>query len=78
MRSFEVAERLVKDGVADYISMSRPFIREPALVNRWKTGDRRRALCKSDNLCFAPGVQGRGIYCVTEEQEMAKKSEKIN
>ncbi len=72
MRSFEVAERLVEDGVADYVSMSRPFIREPALVNRWKAGDRRRALCKSDNLCFAPGVQGQGIYCVTEEREMVK------
>jgi 2,4-dienoyl-CoA reductase-like NADH-dependent reductase (Old Yellow Enzyme family) len=69
IRSLEVAERLVEDGVADYLSMSRPFIREPALINRWKAGDRQRALCKSDNLCFGPGVQGQGIYCVTEEQE---------
>ena len=29
IRSFQVAERLVEQGVADYISMSRPFIREP-------------------------------------------------
>src|SRR5208337_1597073 len=72
MRSLEVAERLVEDGVADYISMSRPFIREPDLINRWKSGDRRRALCSSDNLCYAPGMQGQGIYCVTEEREMGK------
>ena len=72
MRSFEVAERLVEDGVADYISMSRPFIREPGLINRWKAGDRRRALCKSDNLCYGPGVQGKGIYCVAEELEKGK------
>jgi len=69
VRSLEVAERLVEDGVADYISMSRPFIREPNLINRWKAGDRRRALCKSDNMCFSPGMQGDGIYCVTEERE---------
>jgi 2,4-dienoyl-CoA reductase-like NADH-dependent reductase (Old Yellow Enzyme family) len=75
MRSLEVAERLVEDGVADYISMSRPFIREPALINRWKAGDRQRALCKSDNLCFGPGMQGKGIYCVTEELEKGKSSE---
>jgi 2,4-dienoyl-CoA reductase-like NADH-dependent reductase (Old Yellow Enzyme family) len=74
MRSFEVAERLVADGVADYISMSRPFIREPALINRWKAGDRGRALCVSDNLCFAPGMQGKGIYCVSEELEKAKRA----
>ena len=69
MRSLEVAEQILEDGVADYISMSRPFIREPELINRWKSGDRRRALCKSDNLCFGPGIQGEGIYCVTEEKE---------
>lgn len=73
-RSLEVAERLVEDGLADYISMSRPFIREPALINRWKAGDRGRALCKSDNLCFGPGVQGKGIYCVSEEIEKGKQS----
>jgi 2,4-dienoyl-CoA reductase-like NADH-dependent reductase (Old Yellow Enzyme family) len=71
MRSLEVAEHLVKDGVADYISMSRPFIREPDLINRWKAGDRGRATCVSDNQCFGPGMKGIGIYCVTEEREMA-------
>ena len=41
IRSFEVAEQLVTEGTADYISMSRPFIREPDLINRWQAGDRR-------------------------------------
>ncbi|MBW2648997.1 MAG: NADH:flavin oxidoreductase, partial [Deltaproteobacteria bacterium] len=61
MRSIEVAEQLVEDGVADYISMSRPLIREPDLINRWKAGDLRKAQCKSDNLCFSPGLEGKGI-----------------
>ena len=72
IRSFEVAERLVDDGMADYISMCRPFIREPDLINRWKTGDHRKAECKSDNLCFKPGLEGKGISCVTREREKAK------
>jgi 2,4-dienoyl-CoA reductase-like NADH-dependent reductase (Old Yellow Enzyme family) len=72
MRSFTVAERLVNDGIADYISMSRPFIREPDLINRWKTGDCRKAACVSDNQCFGPGMKGVGIYCVTEEREKQK------
>ena len=71
-RSFAVAERLVDDGIADYISMSRPFIREPDLINRWKNGDLRKAACLSDNLCFGPGMKGVGIYCVTEEREKRK------
>ncbi len=68
-RSFEVAEQLVEEGSADYISMSRPFIREPDLISRWKAGDRRKAECKSDNLCFMPALEGKGIYCLTRERE---------
>lgn len=69
VRSIEVAKRLVDDGVADYISMSRPFIREPDLINRWKAGDLRKAECKSDNQCFKPGLEGTGIYCVVKTRE---------
>jgi 2,4-dienoyl-CoA reductase-like NADH-dependent reductase (Old Yellow Enzyme family) len=65
LRSLEVAERLVAEGVCDFISMSRPFIREPGLVNRWQSGDRRKAACTSDNLCYGPARSGEGIYCVT-------------
>ncbi len=72
MRSIAVAERLVNEGIADYISMSRPFIREPDLINRWKNGDLRKAACVSDNQCFGPGRKGVGIYCVTEEREKQK------
>jgi len=74
-RSFQVAERLVKDGVADYLSMSRPLIREPDLVNRWKSGDLARAACLSDNMCFGPAQEGHGIYCLTEEKQRARKDD---
>lgn len=69
MRSFQVAECLVEDGVADYISMSRPLIREPNLINRWKSGDRCRSECKSDNMCFRTGIKGNGIYCEMKNNE---------
>jgi 2,4-dienoyl-CoA reductase-like NADH-dependent reductase (Old Yellow Enzyme family) len=70
IRSIEVAEELVRHDVTDYVSMSRPFIREPALIRRWQSGDRRKASCKSDNLCFKPGLRGKGICCVTEKLAM--------
>ena len=69
IRTIETAERLVALEVADYISLCRPLIREPALVKRWKSGDLRPALCVSDSGCFTPGFKGKGVYCVVEERE---------
>lgn len=74
-RSFQVAERLVKENIADYISMSRPLIREPDLINRWKAGDLRKAACVSDNMCYVPARKGKGVYCLTEERVKKKNSE---
>jgi 2,4-dienoyl-CoA reductase-like NADH-dependent reductase (Old Yellow Enzyme family) len=66
IRSYHIAKGLIDGGVADYISMSRPFIREPSLINRWQAGDIRKATCISDNQCFRPARAGEGIYCVNE------------
>ena len=68
-RSYQVAERLINEGVADYISLCRPLIREPGLIKRWKSGDLRKAACISDNKCYGPAMQGKGIYCITAERE---------
>ncbi len=69
IRSFSVAESIIKSNTADYVSMCRPLIREPGIVNRWKSGDHTPSACKSDNLCFRPGTAGKGIYCLTREKE---------
>jgi 2,4-dienoyl-CoA reductase-like NADH-dependent reductase (Old Yellow Enzyme family) len=69
IRSLEVAEGLLDTETTDYVSLSRPLIREPQLIRRWQSGDRARARCLSDNLCFRPGMTGKGIYCVTQERE---------
>jgi len=55
-----------------YIAISRPFIREPGLVNRWLQGDRKPAKCISCNGCFKPGLEEGGIYCVVEKKEKEK------
>ncbi|UCF94032.1 MAG: NADH:flavin oxidoreductase [Desulfobacterales bacterium] len=72
LRSLRVAEQMLRDGIADYISMSRPLIREPGLINRWKSGDSSPAACKSDNLCFGAARKGEGIYCVVEANEQKR------
>ncbi len=71
IRSYEAAEQLVGEGFADYISMSRPFIREPELVKRWKSGDRREAFCISCDNCFEPIKKGEGVSCQPLEPEEA-------
>jgi 2,4-dienoyl-CoA reductase-like NADH-dependent reductase (Old Yellow Enzyme family) len=71
-RSFAVSEKTVQES-ADYISMARPFIREPGLAKRWQEGDRSAARCISCNSCFKPGLKEGGIYCVVEKKEQAKK-----
>ena len=68
-RSYQVAESIVAEGTADYISMCRPLIREPGLINRWKSGNLAKAACISDNQCFGPAIAGEEIYCVTEKME---------
>jgi 2,4-dienoyl-CoA reductase-like NADH-dependent reductase (Old Yellow Enzyme family) len=71
-RSYEVAEKAVRDDGMDYISMARPLIREPGLPNRWLQGDRRPAKCISCNSCFKPGLEEGGIYCVIAKKEREK------
>ena len=73
IRSFGLSEKLFNGGYADYFSMSRPLIREPSLVQRWASGDRSKARCLSDNQCFAPGFEGKGVHCVTEKKEQLKE-----
>jgi 2,4-dienoyl-CoA reductase-like NADH-dependent reductase (Old Yellow Enzyme family) len=75
IRSFPVAEGIMNDHVADYISMCRPFIREPALINRWRSGDLHKATCLSDSQCLRRALGRTGIYCVVEKglQDKAKR-----
>lgn len=68
IRSYEVADDLVRHGFADFISLCRPLIREPHLVKRWKAGDRRKAECISCNGCYGPAREGKGISCVVRKQ----------
>lgn len=68
-RSYETAQQLVDNGIADYISLCRPFIREPGLINRWRSGDLTKSACLSDNKCFGPIMAGKGLFCVMDRKE---------
>jgi len=69
IRRLEHARSLVEDDGLDYVSLSRPLIREPALVNRWREGDLSPADCTSCSRCFRSMLKGRGIFCAQAESE---------
>jgi 2,4-dienoyl-CoA reductase-like NADH-dependent reductase (Old Yellow Enzyme family) len=52
LRSFDIMEQIVKEGIVDCISMCRPFIREPDLVKQYSTGRTDQVKCISCNGCL--------------------------
>jgi 2,4-dienoyl-CoA reductase-like NADH-dependent reductase (Old Yellow Enzyme family) len=58
-RTFAVMERAIEEGKVDLISLSRPLIREPDLVKKFRLGEVDKSECISCNKCFNP----RGIKC---------------
>ena len=72
VRTLRIAEHVVESGLADYVALSRPLIREPNLVKRWHEGDTRPSTCISCNLCFGPVRAGEGVYCVPLHRQHQK------
>lgn len=63
MRRVNYMEEVLEAGHADFISMSRPFLREPFLVKRIKDGKSDRARCVSCNRCLAAVRTQAPIRC---------------
>jgi len=56
-------EEIIENKHADFISMSRPFIREPFLVKSFKEGKKIEASCISCNRCFAASLNEFPLKC---------------
>ena len=63
IRTLGKADRLITEGLADYLTFCRPLIREPGLANRWKSGDSRGSGCISCNLCYQRLKEGKEFRC---------------
>ncbi|MDI6761014.1 MAG: NADH:flavin oxidoreductase [Candidatus Brocadiaceae bacterium] len=59
IRSREVMESIISTKKADMVSMSRPFIREPDLIEKLRKGLKDKSDCISCNQCWHP----QGIRC---------------
>jgi 2,4-dienoyl-CoA reductase-like NADH-dependent reductase (Old Yellow Enzyme family) len=68
IRSLEMVEKILGEGSADFVSLSRPLIRDPDLPNKWLKGiGGLTAECISCNACYRSLVNG-GVRCIQKER----------
>ena len=63
LRSPLVMDQLLREGKVDFVSMARPFLREPHLVRRIQAGDLRPSRCTACNRCLVSVADGGGVHC---------------
>jgi 2,4-dienoyl-CoA reductase-like NADH-dependent reductase (Old Yellow Enzyme family) len=68
IRNLETVHSILDSGDADMISMSRPFIREPALLIRWQKESKEAATCISCNRCMVFTRRGLPVQCAQDKQ----------
>jgi 2,4-dienoyl-CoA reductase-like NADH-dependent reductase (Old Yellow Enzyme family) len=66
MRRLSHMEEVLEKKYADFISISRPLIREPSLIRQFKEGKTDQASCVSCNNCFAAIVNELPLRCYNE------------
>jgi 2,4-dienoyl-CoA reductase-like NADH-dependent reductase (Old Yellow Enzyme family) len=64
LRTFALMEEIIKNQEADFISLCRPLIREPGIINEWKNGSRRRTACISCNKCLESNREKDLLQCI--------------
>lgn len=64
LRSIDMMKEIVLTGEADLVAMSRPFIQEPQLLNRWQEGDQSPAKCISCNGCMKKFFANEPVQCI--------------
>ena len=62
-RTLAKMEETLERGFADCISMSRPFIRDPFLVKKFREGRSEKAGCVSCNRCLAAVANNLPVHC---------------
>ena len=63
MRRVAHMEDVLDQGYVDYISLSRPFVREPYLVNKLKEKKQEEASCISCNNCMVAILKDLPLRC---------------
>jgi 2,4-dienoyl-CoA reductase-like NADH-dependent reductase (Old Yellow Enzyme family) len=62
IRRFEDIRRILSEDDADYVAMSRPFITEPNIVDRFRRGEQGSSKCISCGYCLV-SLEERAVQC---------------
>lgn len=74
LRNKTSMEEIIRKKYADFISMARPFIREPFLIKNFKEGKQDKAACISCNRCLAAIPNNLPIRCYVNKFPEEKKT----
>jgi 2,4-dienoyl-CoA reductase-like NADH-dependent reductase (Old Yellow Enzyme family) len=66
LRTLSLMEEIIKSREADLVSLCRPLICEPGLVNDWKKDGSKIAKCISCNKCVDLIYKGQPVGCIQE------------
>jgi 2,4-dienoyl-CoA reductase-like NADH-dependent reductase (Old Yellow Enzyme family) len=64
-RSVEVMENILNQSEIEFMSLSRPLLSEPDLINKWEKDKSVKPRCTSCSLCFTP----EGNMCILDREE---------
>jgi 2,4-dienoyl-CoA reductase-like NADH-dependent reductase (Old Yellow Enzyme family) len=62
IRRLKDMENIISEKKADYVSMCRPFIIEPGIVNKFKSGAQDESKCINCGYCLM-GITGSKLKC---------------
>jgi len=73
LRSLSLMEEIVAANEADFISLSRPLIREPDIIAAWRAGKSRHVTCVSCNKCFDHLQTGARLQCMVQTKRKRER-----
>lgn len=68
LRHPALMETIIRSSEADFISLCRPLIREPDLINHWEHDSNYTPTCISCNLCFEALLDGTPLECAVDDR----------
>lgn len=68
-RSLDLMNEILNNTKIEYFSLSRPFLREPDLINRWSGEDNSKAKCISCGKC----IDSEGNSCIFNRNKFERK-----